>query len=134
MQISRSVIIPMTLRSSVTTGTAPQSPSHINLATTARSVSGETVFTLDVCKSLTVMFGSFFPIAVQRKTKGFSDAPNVPSAGTRRSRVKGGRPRSATPLFGSRWPYFGDQIEVTFEDEFCAAGAPPVLEVTNDGR
>ena len=39
MQMSRSVIMPMTVRSWSTTGTTPQSESHMILAAAARSVS-----------------------------------------------------------------------------------------------
>jgi hypothetical protein len=55
MQMSRSVIIPMIFRSSFTTGTVPQSQSHMIFATVAKSMSGLHDFTSDVMKSFAVI-------------------------------------------------------------------------------
>src|SRR2546427_450154 len=60
MQISRSVIIPITRRSSLTTGTVPQSPSHMIFAAAARSVSGLHDFTVGVNTSwIVITFAPF---------------------------------------------------------------------------
>src|SRR5688572_2317911 len=127
IQMSRSVIMPRTLRSELITGTAPQSPSHINLATTARSVSGPTVFTLDVCSSLTVMVAPFQSLCVLSRNEHAMRHP-CQGAPTQMG------PISAAALFGSDWPDLGDQIEVPFEDQFSPSGSPPLLEVANDWR
>src|SRR5260221_11137673 len=55
MQMSRSVITPMTCPRSSVTGTAPQSSSHMIFAAAARLVSGPHDFTSDVISSFTFM-------------------------------------------------------------------------------
>src|SRR5512134_509466 len=55
IQMSRSVMMPATRPSSLTTGSAPQSPSHISFTASARFVSGRQVFTSLVITSRTLM-------------------------------------------------------------------------------
>ena len=60
MQMSRSVIMPITLPSLWITGTTPQSLSHMIIAAAARLVPGVQVFTSRVITSLT--FIGYLPL------------------------------------------------------------------------